>query len=276
MSIPQEAVEAAVLEYLSEPKSLTVTPLDVTYLKEQRRETWATHVRDRFPKDSELEAGRIQEACWSLLAKGLVYLGSQRKVQGLKHDDFHLILTQSGVDAIDEGATNPYNRDRYLARLGESASEVVMSYCDQAVVAFHARCWDAAVVMMGVAAEATFEDLARAFLGWRPVRHDKAQAIGKRLDDELSYSKRLSIVRDEIKARRGHLPTELRKGWARSVDGSLNLVREYRNAAGHPRQVGADLNVALLVLSSGAACLVSLYALTAHFEKHREGVKYSV
>jgi hypothetical protein len=118
---------------------------------------------------NERRAGgfELMEAVWSLIGQGLVYIDfSQPTVS-----NWRLALTRAGEAAALDEAINPDDAHRYLQHLRSlipGISDVVMMYAREALSTYQGRNYLASAVMLGVASEAAFLELAEAFGKWLP------------------------------------------------------------------------------------------------------------
>jgi len=103
-----------------------------------------------------------------------------------------------------------------------------LTYFEEALGAFNARCYLASSVMFGVAAEQVFGRLAAAFVAARPA---KTQRLHRLLSDNTSHYGRFDEFRKAPV--RGTLPNGLPD--AITLDAVADLLRVVRNEAGHPR-----------------------------------------
>ena len=147
---------------------------------------------------------------------------------------------------------------RTVAQLAVEA----LTYFEEALRAFNARCYLASSVMLGVAAEQVFGRLAAAFVAARPVDTGRLQAL---LSDNTSHYRRFDEFRKRLEPIRGTLPEGLAE--AITLDAVADLLRVTRNAAGHPTGRRVDEETAYAHLVMAAMLLAKMTELADHFER---------
>lgn len=208
---------------------------------------------------------QVMEATWSLISQGLAYIDySQPSV-----DNWTLHLTPAGEAAAGDQSINPDSPGEYLQRLRADvpgASATVWQYANEALASYVNRCYLASAVMLGVASEAAFLEMAEAFAGWLPEgeRERYSSLINKR---NAAYLAKFEDFRRKLEPRKPDLPEDLSDGMALTLDSVLDLLRIYRNEAGHPRGKQIDRAQARINLEMFARYLQRMYAFKAFFEQ---------
>jgi len=121
--------------------------------------------------------------------------------------------------------------------------------------------------MLGVASEAAFLEMARAFADWLPEKEGgnlKDVIEGKR----SNFINRFVEFRKRIDGHKHKLPDSLSDGMALTLDAVLDLLRINRNEAGHPTGKQLDRADAFINLQMFARYLEKMYRLKAFFETH--------
>lgn len=206
----------------------------------------------------------VVAAIWALIGQGLAFLDVSQPAA----ENWTVLLTAAGADAVRDGEINPDNSGEYLARLTEmvpGASLVVMRYAREALASYTGRCYLASAVMLGVASEAAFLEMASSFTTWLPEKQ------GAKLGDLVrnphrNYIAKFAEFRKRIEPIKGELPEELSDGMALTMDAVLDLLRVYRNDAGHPTGKQVQRQDAFINLQMFARYLQKLYALKTFFE----------
>lgn len=88
--------------------------------------------------------------------------------------------------------------------------------------------------MLGVASEAAFLEVAAALVNWLPTGGDREKLATVLANVGSAYSWKFAVFRKSLEPHAGTLPEELREGLTLSLDAVLDLLRVYRNGAGHP------------------------------------------
>jgi hypothetical protein len=206
------------------------------------------------------------EALWVMLGQGMLYLNYYRNPE--RPHQWMFWLTELGDAAARDEIINPDSPDGYLKRLRNdvpAASEIVMDYATESVRAYQSRCYLASAVMLGVATEAAFLELGEAFGKWLPEEAGP-RFLGKLRGRGISYWKKFEEFRNKLQPLRGELPPHLKEDIDVTMDATLNILRIYRNEAGHPTgkqipRARANQNLQLFAFLLGR-----MYELKAFFE----------
>jgi hypothetical protein len=196
-------------------------------------------VRANCPANDKATPQQIMAAIWSLVVRGLAYIDISQP----SPDNWRLILTESGSEVLGDEEANPDDPSGYLRSLYEEIphmSDVSRLYIEDAVNAYYHRCYLASTVMLGVAAEAVFLDLAKSFVAWKGTPTEKLEKLLS--NPKASYVQKFDEFRKRLEPEKTHLPAELGDGLDLYMHAVLDLLRVSRNDAGHPtgREVGRD------------------------------------
>lgn len=204
----------------------------------------------------------VMEAVWALISRELAYIDYSQSAP----ENWELKLTAAGrAAALDEQA-NPDNPESYLNRLSEDIpelSDVVRESIEESLGAYNARLYRASAVMLGVASEAAVLEAAASFatrLSSADSRHF-LQTIGSR---RQNISAKFSIFRTKLNSKKHELPPELAESLDLTVSSVADLLRIYRNDAGHPTSKRIDRDDAYTHLCLFFRYARKLYALKAH------------
>jgi hypothetical protein len=174
----------------------------------------------------------ISQTLWSLVGRGFVYIDIGQSAP----ENWEWRLTGAGTATAQDEQFNPDDPERFLARLRTNApdmSNLVAAYADEAVRCYTHGCYLASAVMLGVASEAAFLEMADASTAW--LEGVGAAALKKILDDPRGhYVGKFSEFRKRIEPRKSDLPDHLADGMSLTFDAVLDLLRIRRNDAGHP------------------------------------------
>ena len=225
-------------------------------------------VRENYPGESKPSPQVVAQAVWGVIAKELAYLDFSRETDVFAGNPakWWLYPTQRGTQAADDTLPNPDLPDKYLQRFAEDipdAPESVQRYVREALSAYGARLYMASAVMLGVAAEGAFLDMAQTFCAW--LQGTEAENYRRLLDNpRTSYNVLFAEFRKRVEPRRKELPGEIADNLD-VLNPILNLIRKYRNDAGHPTGVEMDRGACFLSLVAFAEAAKRLYALEKHF-----------
>jgi hypothetical protein len=212
----------------------------------------------------QVYSGEVMAAMWTLIAQGLAYIDFSQPAP----ENWLLIPTDAGTTAARDNEINPDNSGEYLARLTAmvpNASSTVLSYAREAIASYSGRCYLASAVMLGVASEAAFLEMASTFANWLP--QEQSQRFHRLIETQRSnYIAKFAEFRKRVEPHKSELPAELSDGMALTLDSVLDLLRIYRNDAGHPTGKQISRDDAFISLQMFARYLQKLYALKAFFE----------
>jgi len=150
-----------------------------------------------------------------------------------------LRLTDFGTEIVKEQRWSPYDPDGYLKELSAQAptlSTHCRMYATEALQCFRGGSYLATVVMLGATSEGIVLELFRQFIAAL-----KAGKVPEAASVEDKFEKQQSVYR-KYEAFKKHfdllvrpkLPSELSDDLNLQFDGVFNLIRYYRNDAGHP------------------------------------------
>lgn len=184
-----------------------------------------------YPQDKQPAHELIAQTLWSLVGRGLIYIDMWQPAP----ENWEWLLTDAGTEAAKDEQFNPDDPERYIVRLRlniPEMSSLVSIYADEAVRCYTHSCYLASAVMLGVASEAAFMEMAEASIDWL---QPSGITLEKILDDPRQpYIKKFEEFRKRIEPRKADLPDELADGMSLTFDAVLDLLRVRRNDAGHP------------------------------------------
>lgn len=171
----------------------------------------------------------VWEAIWRLISRGLAYIDVDQRGPG----SWELILTPAGRAAYSDERANPDDPTGYLARLGEDLPELARVYVAEALGAYGANLYRASAVMVGVASEAVFLEMASAFVGWLDgSAQDKFRQVLE--NRSRGVAEKFTEFRKRLESRRSELPSDLSDSLDLFLSAIFDLIRLQRNDAGHP------------------------------------------
>lgn len=253
-------VEKAVLQWISEIGDKRWNT--VANIVCQNREPLHT------PSGATIAAADVEKAIWSLMGKGLLY--TVFSDNGIRHWKFD--ISELGMGVLKETDYNPYNSDEYLSRITEripQVSEIVLLYCREALLSFRNRCYLASAVMLDVASEAAFLEMAQSFGQWLSGQESE-RFLEIVSSTKQNYIAKFSEFRKRIESHKNDLPGDLSDGMALTFDAVLDLLRIYRNESGHPTGKQIERADAYVSLQMFARYLERLYQFKAFFESENQ------
>lgn len=256
MSVSGTTLQTTLLKLLANPNTDTRLGRGRHYLAEA--------LRSQFPSNQQPTPRQIMSAVWSLISQGLAYIDYSQPAP----ENWKLCLTDAGLAAARDEAMNPDNPGDYIERLRAvvpGASPTVLQYAREAVISYNSRCYLASAVMLGVASEAAFLEMARSFGNWLP--NGQRQRFLKIIENPHTiYLKKFIEFRKRVEPLKSSIPGELSDGMSLTLDSVLDLLRIYRNEAGHPTGKQVTREDAFINLQMFARYLQKLYALKAFFD----------
>lgn len=211
--------------------------------------------------EHHVATNEIYEALWGLVADGLIYLDPAG--QRSSTDNWRWAPTKLGSSVATGGRWEPRDPEGYLARLRRvdpAVGDAAMVYVREALQAFNARAYLATSVMMGVAAEQVFNELALSLTLVHPQQSNKLKAALE--NPRSSQHARFELFRNTLP--RADLPDGLADPL--TLDAVANLLRVTRNDSGHPSGRSIDEETAHAHLQVGAVYLSKMAALRAHLD----------
>ena len=203
-------------------------------------------------------------AVWSLISRGLVFIDCIDE----KPNDWVIELTPKGKAAARDEEANPDNPSKYMQRLNSSvpeASRTVLQYA--ALDCYNNRNYLASAVMLGVASEAAFLEMARTFGNWLPDGTEKIKFVNI-LESRQNYIKKFEEFRKRIEKHKAVFPEDLSDGMALTFDSILDLLRIHRNDAGHPTGKQISRENAFINLEMFVRYLQRLYDFKSYFDEN--------
>lgn len=223
-------------------------------------------VMHQFSENDRPTPDQVAEILWTLLGQGLVYIDMSQSAP----TNWQWRLSSLGLSAVSDQEVNPDDPSGYLTRLRTmvpQASQTVLCYADEAVRSYTNRCYLASATMLGVASEAAFLEVATAFGAWLPGEQGQ-KFLSVLNNPRQNYIAKFSEFRKRVEPEKPKLPTALADGMALTMDSVLDLLRIYRNDAGHPTGKDVTREDAFINLQMFARYLQKLYLLKAFFESN--------
>jgi hypothetical protein len=177
----------------------------------------------------------INEVIWDLIVERVLTVGSDSSNQELPF----LRLTEFGSEVVKQQRWSPYDPDGYVRELREQApalASLCQMYAEEALQCFRSGCYLAAVLMLGAASEGIVTELFRRFVAaLKAGRVSEAPSVEAKIEKEQSIYRKYEVFRRHFDSLvKPKLPSELSDDLNLQLDGVFNLIRFYRNDAGHP------------------------------------------
>jgi hypothetical protein len=189
----------------------------------------AQEAEDMLKKE---DSSTIVAILWQLIVQGVLIPGIQGDIQ--TGWPFFTFTKYSKVYLETEGNA-PYDPDGYLASIRKDSpnvDEVVMLYLNEGLQCFLKSNYIASAVMVGVAAEKVILNLIDVFVA-AIADTPKADDLRRKTQNAMIKTQ-FSELTKRLYPLKKQLPIELSNDIETYLDGIFNLIRTYRNEAGHP------------------------------------------
>ncbi len=148
-------------------------------------------------------------------------------------------VTDYGAEVLKEQRWSPYDSVGYVRELRKQAPALALlcqMYAEEALRCFRSGCYLAAVVMLGAASEGIVTELFRRFVAaLKSGGVPEASGVEAKIEREQSVYRKYEVFRKHFDSLvKPKLPSELGDDLNLQFDGVFNLIRFYRNDAGHP------------------------------------------
>ena len=221
-------------------------------------------VRKTAPTGSQIRDGQIMEGVWSLIGQGLAYLDYSQSAA----TNWELWITANGRAVVNDEGINPDDPAGYIQNLDSEVpdlSEIVRQYVHEALRAYNARLYRSSAVMLGVASEAAVLEVAAALA--QTMREEKKRQYLEQLEaPKRSYNAKFEDFRQKLRSRTDSMPEELTTKLDLTMNSVGELLRVYRNNAGHPTGKVASRHECFTFLHMFVQYAKRLYAIKAHLE----------
>jgi len=176
----------------------------------------------------------VHEAIWDLIVQRVLTVEAKGSYQWA-----FLRLTDFGQEAVKEQRWSPYDPTGYVTELSRQAptlASLCRMYTEEALRCFHSGCYLATVVMLGAASEGIVNELFRRFVAaLKAGGVAEAGSVQRKIEKEQSVYKKYEAFKNHFEPHtKSKLPPRLRDDLTLQFDGVFNLIRFYRNDAGHP------------------------------------------
>ena len=201
------------------------------------RQLWMPTELPRLPEHAgdmltAEDIDKIKAIMWQLIIQGVLVPG----VQGYADNSWpHFSITEYGKTYLETEGSAPYDPDGYLSCIKNDSlnvDDVVLLYLTEGLQCFHRFNYIASAVMVGVAAEKVLLNLIDAFAS-SMSDSSKASAFRRKTQNAMIKTQFDELTK-QLYPLKSKLPNELSKDLETYLDGIFNLIRNYRNEAGHP------------------------------------------
>ncbi|WDQ34953.1 hypothetical protein PTQ21_12210 [Paenibacillus marchantiae] len=177
---------------------------------------------------------RVREIIWNLIVEGVLMIG----INASNSEWPWLKLTDYGHSVVDSEMPMPHDPSGYLSSIKQDIPEIdelIITYMTECLKAYRINLLLSSTIMLGCASEKALLLLIDSFINSfhdeakRKQIYDKfANRMIKRQFDELTRS--LTTIQSSI-------PKDISDGLNNVLLGVFEMIRNYRNDAGHPTGV---------------------------------------
>jgi hypothetical protein len=176
----------------------------------------------------------VHEVIWDLIVQRVLTVEAKGSYQW-----YFVRLTDFGQEVVKEQRWSPCDPDGYIGELRKQApalASLCQMYAEESLQCFRSGCNLATVVMLGAASEGIVDELFRRFVAaLKACGAPEAPSVERNIHKEQSVYRKYEVFRKHFDSlARPKVPPELGDDLDLQFDGVFNLIRFYRNDAGHP------------------------------------------
>lgn len=232
------------------------------------RHYFSEAVRHAAPENDRPGYGQIMEAVWALISQGLAFIDYSQPAA----ENWSLHLTEAGFAAASDEEVSPDDPAGYIRRLLREVpgmSDIVKGYAQEALHAYNARLYRASAVMLGVASEAAVLEVALTLANMMEESEAKPylETINSR---RQNFVAKFEAFQQKLRSKKPLLPSDFADSLELTMNAVADLLRIYRNDAGHPTGKLVDRDDCFIHLRMFVRYAKKLYSLKEHVEGLRE------
>jgi len=190
---------------------------------------------------------RVREIIWDLIVSRLVTIGINAENPNWPF----LKLTEYGRKVVNSSSPSPHDHSGYLNRLREEVPKidtVILTYLEESLRTFNIHALLSATITLGCASEKALLLLIEAF--GNAIQNTKRKEKFEADTRDRLIKRQFDIFVRNLNGIKGNLPYDITEGVDTMLLGIFEMIRNYRNDAGHPssktisrEQVYANLQV---------------------------------
>jgi hypothetical protein len=185
---------------------------------------------------------KVKAVMWQLIILGVLVPG----VRGYANNSWpHFSITEYGKNFLESEGSAPYDPEGYLSCIAHDSpnvDDVVMLYLTESLQCFIRANYIASVVMVGVAAEKVILNLINAFAN--SLSDDSKAATFRRKTRNTMIKIQFDELIKQLYPLKNQLPDALSRDLETYLGSIFNLIRSYRNEAGHPSGIVVSREIA--------------------------------
>lgn len=236
---------------------------------ELRRGTEAAQNVTTFMPNREVVGSLdFMEAMSSLVSRRLVFIEFSQPDSAY----WSLRMSERGNRLVDGSDISPDDPRGYMSRLLAAypdTSTEIKFYLTEALRAYEGEAYAASTVMIGVAAEQCFYEVASVFVEW--LEGDAKKKFNDILSNKKSfYVYKMEEFQKRLLVAKSDLSPELSDSLETQVLAAMHLIRSNRNDAGHPTKILVDSFTAYTNIAIYWRLHQKMYALRDFFIKNKK------
>lgn len=266
-----EEIRAVILDIISGKKQVSYPPNQFRHLELGVAEILAKRedatqdtgiIGSRGHPISQADKDLVLEVFWALFREGIITIGTNSA-----NPEFPWFrLSAYGHKLIDNEQTYFFHDvSSYGARLESEVpdlDDVTRLYLQEAMQSFRVGCLLASSVMLGVAAEHTFNKLLETTAN--NEQHADAYKVARKA---TLVSRRLTKFKNVFDSKSKEYPAEIRQDFDSQFLGIQTIIKNYRNEAGHPTGKIIDREQMYVLLNLFIPYCKKTYQLMQFFRK---------
>jgi hypothetical protein len=221
----------------------------------------------RYPADDALgaaDANAFLEVFWDLFRDGVITLGSDQYNE--KFPFFR--LTARGAKALEgDNAYLLHDLSSFEAQVRSripNIDDATLTYLKEALHAFRSGCVLSSAVMLGVAAEHTFDSILQTIADNPAVAADYAS-----VHKERSLLRKINKFKSKIVQKKASFPKPILEDFDTNFLALQSLIRMFRNESGHPTGQTLEREQAFVNIQLFIPFCEKAYDLIEYFEGAR-------
>jgi hypothetical protein len=211
----------------------------------------------------------ILDIFWEFFVRGVIRPGRNYFQPQPNLNQF--TATTYGRQCFDAGEIIPYDPEGFLRSLKKninSLDSLIEEYIAESLQAFLSRCYKASTVMLGCASEKAILLLMESF--HHSMTNTSQQEVFKRkVLNQRFIKQKFDHFYKELKQIESRLPSFIRDDLDIWITAIFNLVRNYRNEAGHPKSITIDRGTAFANLQLFIPHSQKIYSLIKWLEENK-------
>ena len=217
---------------------------------------------DERPHENEHDSEIFNEVFWDLFRQGIITLGTASG-----HEGYPFFRIGSYGKKFLEQNQRPYffhdvsSYERIIKENIPDIDEVTLLYLKEAMQAFMSGCMLSSSVMLGVAAEHSFEQLLELI-----DKNPQYGTIFKSVQKERSILPKLNKFKSILDQHIGEFTPEIREDLDTNFSGIIAIIRNFRNESGHPSGKIVSREQCYILLQLFIPYCKKIYQLKKFFE----------